>query len=238
MLNGLLESVSSLVFPPKCEICDVAVAPSAGVCAECASDIQWLKPPFCVSCGRSLSHELEKCGPCTTESFHYDCAYASALYDGKNKELIHAYKFKRRKHLKIFFAKSLIRFARLYLRNERFDAVVAVPLDPIKKMERGFNQSELLAAQVSIEFHIPDASKGLERKKSPSPQSLLNKTDRKTNVKDRFFTKTPSFFNQKKILLIDDILTTGQTASECARTLKNAGASRATVLVCARGLYQ
>ena len=115
------------------------------------------------------------------------------------------------------------------------DGVAAVPLDLEKKRSRGFNQSELLSAQIALELKVPDVSKELTRKKSESPQALLAKTDRKINVRDRFAVKNTGSFRAIRVLLIDDILTTGHTTSECAKTLKNAGAASVTVMACARG---
>jgi len=237
LLKNLAENVTALVFPLECEICHATLPPSppSGVCARCESEIRWLEPPFCVSCGRSLRFEVKKCAACEGESFHYDRAFACAFYEGTMRELIHAYKFGGRKYLKNFFARSLARFIHRHLSERPFDAVAAVPMDPEKKRSRGFNQSELLSAPIALALEVPDASKELTRKKSDSPQALLAKTDRKSNVKDRFAVKNTSDFKAKNVLLIDDILTTGHTASECAKALKNAGAGSVTVLTCARG---
>ena len=237
LLKNLAKNVAALVFPPECEVCHATrpPSPSSGVCARCESGIRWLEPPFCVSCGRSLRFEGIKCAACEGESFHYDRAFACAFYEGTMRELIHAYKFGGRKYLKNFFASRLERFIGRHLSERPFDAVAAVPMDPQKKRSRGFNQSELLSAPIAAALKIPDVSKELTRKKSDSPQALLAKTDRKTNVKNRFAVKNTADFKTKNVLLIDDILTTGHTASECAKALKNAGAASVTVLVCARG---
>ncbi len=237
LLKNLAENVAALVFPLECEICHATLpsSPSSGVCVRCESEIGWLEPPFCVSCGRSLRHEVKKCAACEGEVFHYDRAFACAFYEGTMRELIHAYKFGGRKYLKNFFARSLVRFIRRHLSGRRFDAVAAVPMDPEKKRSRGFNQSELLSAPIARALKMSDASRELTRKKSDSPQALLAKTDRKTNVKNRFAVKNTADFKAKNVLLIDDILTTGHTASECAKALKNAGAASVTVLTCARG---
>ena len=237
LLKNLAENVAALVFPSECESCHATLppSPSSGVCARCESEIRWIEPPFCVSCGRPLRHAVEKCAACGSESFHYDRAFACAFYEGKMRELIHAYKFGGRKYLKNFFAGSLLGFIGRHLSERPFDAVAAVPIDPEKKRSRGFNQAELLSAPIARALEIPDVSKKLTRKKSDSPQALLAKTERKTNVKDRFAAKNTADFKAKNVLLIDDILTTGHTASECAKALKNAGAASVTVLACARG---
>ena len=238
MLKNLLEGVSSLVFPAVCETCHTVLSPfsALGVCVKCESEIKWLAPPFCVSCGRTLKNEVPRCGQCTKGSFHFDRAFACALYEGKMKELIHHYKFGRRKCLKEFFVKAMTNFIGRHLKNDLFDLILAVPIDNEKKAERGFNQSELISNRLACVLKIPDASEEIDRIKSASPQSLLAKMDRKLNVQGRFSSRNKNFFDHKDALLIDDILTTGETASECAKTLKEAGASSVTVLACARGI--
>ena len=151
------------------------------------------------------------------------------------KALIHAYKFEGRKTLKKFFSDVLERFIEQHLKTVSFDAVAAVPLDPDNKRSRGFNQSEFLSRRVAQMLKVDDLSKEIHRKKSASPQSLLSKTQRRINVKGCFFASPGHRFSSKKILLIDDILTTGQTASECAKILKAAGALSVDVLTLARG---
>lgn len=122
-----------------------------------------------------------------------------------------------------------------HLRNEYFDAVIAVPMAQEKKRERGFNQAELISRPIANDLNIPDASAVVSRVRSSAPQSSLRKTDRAVNVKGAFHVRDKNALLAKNILLVDDILTTGQTASECARVLKDAGARSVSVLTLARG---
>ena len=237
MLKDFFETASSIIFPVECETCKAVLSPlpPLGVCARCESEIKILRAPHCATCGRTLANDGPKCAECYNESFHFDRAFACALYEGKMKELLHAYKFGRRKYLKNFFLKIMSQFVHAYVKTEHFDAVAAVPIDPKKKRERGFNQSELLSKKLAARLKLPHASRGLSRTRSSSPQSLLSKQDRKQNVQGCFLVKAKESFREKRVLLIDDILTTGQTASECARILKEAGARSVTLLACARG---
>ena len=237
MLRSLFEVAASLVFPVECETCSVTLSPlpPVGVCARCEAEIKWVNAPHCVSCGRTLRNETSKCAECLDEKFYFDRAFACALYEGKMKELLHAYKFGRRKYLGNFFIKAMEKFMNAHVKPGTFDAVVAVPMDKIKRNERGFNQSALLSARLAKKLNVPHYSKKLRRAYSSTPQSLLTKTDRKLNVRGRFSVASNVLLHGKRILLVDDILTTGQTASECARVLKEAGASTVTVLACARG---
>lgn len=129
----------------------------------------------------------------------------------------------------------MTRFARTHITAGTLDAVVSVPLDAKKERERGFNQSARVARLVARELGIPHIKHALRRSPSPSPQSLLMRSDRKKNVAGRFAVRDAGTLRGRRILLIDDILTTGYTASECARVLKEAGATNIVTLVCARG---
>ena len=237
MLARFKKWLGFLLFPALCESCDAPIRFDSTdfLCARCAASIKTIRPPHCTVCGRTSQEP--RCAACAGERFHFDRACAFAWYEGKSKELLHLYKFDERKILKNFLAGRMKDFAQTHLDGEKFDMLVAVPMDAEKKRRRGFNQSALLASELSKKLGIRDGSRGIARKKSPSSQSLLSKADRKSNIEGCFYATSENFFKEaKKLLLIDDVLTTGETASECARVLKQAGAGSVTVLACARGL--
>lgn len=238
MFQSVLEIASSLIFPLECETCKAVLPPlpPVGICARCESEIRLITPPHCASCGRTLKGSGPRCAECLEEVFHFDRAYACAPYEGQMKELLHAYKFGGRKYLANFFIKLMARFAENHLNKADHDAILPVPVDAEKKRERGFNQSGLISTALSKRLALPHLSRSLKRVKSPSPQSLLPKEDRRSNIAGCFSVKDEAAIRGKQLLLVDDILTTGYTASEAAHALKNAGARSVTVLACARGL--
>ena len=120
--------------------------------------------------------------------------------------------------------------------GQEFDCVVPVPLHPSKLRARGFNQSERIARVLSERRSWPLDTMGLFRARKTRTQTDLHATERRQNVQGIFDTKTPLYFDGKSVLLIDDVLTTGSTVSECARVLRNAGARRVAALALARGL--
>lgn len=238
MLQTIGRVASSLIFPKTCETCD-ALLPATdllGVCGACAGKILKISAPFCPGCGRPCAYENTRCGQCGHEEFCFDRAYAACYYEGKTSELLQAFKFGGRKSLRCFFARLLTGFIRVHLDPQAFDAVVSVPLDPAKQRERGYNQALLLSAPVARELAKPELSSFFKKKKTFKTQSSLNKTERARNIEGTFFVTDAEPFSEKRILLVDDILTTGFTASECAGTLKQAGARAVTVLAAARGL--
>lgn len=240
MLNKAFTFLLNVLFPPRCQACrsTLSFSNSAPVCGPCVSRIRWIEPPHCVACGRSLGI-LGICPACPTggEKFHFDKALACAAYEGPVRKMLHRYKFGRKTALKSFLKSHLLDFAAKNLKNEDFDAVLAVPLDSDGLYYRGFNQSRVLSEALGKSMKLRDLSSAVGRKKSPSRQSLLAKRERKTNVRGAFFLKDKTAFSGSgRVLLVDDILTSGQTLSECAKTLKEAGAKSVTALAFARAL--
>jgi ComF family protein len=238
MLKIITEILLWPFFPTQCETCSKPISPfpPSGVCGRCEGEIKRLRPPYCALCGRPVQNEGARCASCLEENFAFDRAFACALYEGKMKELIHRYKFDGRHYLRHFFSRLMLSFIQNHLRERSYETLAAVPMDRAKKQTRGFNQSELLSARLAKTLGLPEASHSLRRRGRILPQSLLAKKDRKTNAQGSFEVTDQKYFDGKNVLLIDDILTTGHTASECAGVLKKAGARSVEVLACARGL--
>lgn len=235
MGTRFLRFLLSLVLPADCALCGGALPHSSegGVCATCESTLGYLDPPFCPACGRPAA--AGRCGRCDGHSFHFDRAYACTYYEGPTRELLHLYKFSRRRALGRFFARRMAFFARTRVQPAAFDAVVAVPLDSRARRERGFNQSESVARLVAHELGVEHLPSAMRRSASPSPQSRLPRGKRKKNVSGRFSVSGAATLRGRRLLLVDDVLTTGHTASECARVLKEAGAASVIALAYARG---
>lgn len=126
-------------------------------------------------------------------------------------------------------------FIEKYLIKTDYDITLAVPISKERWLERGFDQSELISSEIAKHCGISHSSGNLIHIHPGAPQSLLAKNQRKMNVKGAFLVRNSDEFHSKRLLLIDDILTTGYTASECAKTLKRSGAASVTVLTLARG---
>lgn len=129
-------------------------------------------------------------------------------------------------------------FYKSHLQNLHFDAVAAIPLDQSRMRDRGFNQAELLSKKLAARIGLRDVTRYVKREgHGATPQSLLTKRDRRQNVAGAFTHSRELPHNLSHILLIDDLLTTGHTASECAKALKHAGAKEVTVLALARSFW-
>ncbi len=238
-LDGLL----NFIYPAACGLCskklDDKYQRSLLICKECLSKMKKNRPPFCKKCGRSLAglvETLDTCRDCNQKKFYYERAHACYLYEGAVKEALHLFKYAKRQSLsKMFcglFIESLIRDG--YILKD-IEGVIAVPLHGTKIRERGFNQSYMLAEAAARRFKIKEMSMHLKRISNTGPQSELDKNERRNNIKDAFRVQNDGSIKGKRLLLIDDVFTTGATLNECARVLKAAGAAQISCLTFSRG---
>jgi len=160
----------------------------------------------------------------------FDAAYCYGAYDGNLRRLIHLLKYDRMRPLAVPLGRLM---AAGLPPNEPVDAVVPVPLHWRRRWRRGFNQSELLARQVAERYGVK-VSSALRRGRATASQAGLTSSRRRANVAGAFFVKRRQEVEGRRILLVDDVMTTGATAGACGAALKRAGASRVTVLTLAR----
>lgn len=206
------------------------------MCEKCLEAPKPLTPEiFCVKCRTPFLREraLDEnglCRLCAAGTAEFDAAYAWGGYDGVLKDLIHCFKFHGMRSLSAPLGGYL---AEAFPRSERLDAIVPMPIHWTRRMVRGFNQCELLARELSRHTGVPVA-KLLVRVKRTQKQSNLAGAKRRKNVKGSFGTADAEPIRGKRVLLIDDVLTTGATVNEAARELKRHGAARVAVLTVAR----
>jgi ComF family protein len=196
--------------------------------------------PLCVVCGIPFigSGSDHVCGSCCTSVPHFDAARAALAYEGASRDLIHAFKYRNKTHLRRPLA--LLTMERLsdFIHYRRPDLIVAVPLHQKKLSSRGFNQAILLGEIFSQRLNIPLDRRNLRRSRWTEPQVNLAAVDRRMNVKGAFSIHDSALLKDRRILLVDDVLTTGSTVEECSRVLKASGVSDVTVITVARALAQ
>lgn len=162
----------------------------------------------------------------------FDSVYTYGFYEGRLRQLVHLFKYGKMEPLAATFGPLL---ARALPREESFDVIVPMPLHWRKLWQRGFNQAELLAAEVARRWSVP-VMNAARRKKYAESQAGLTASKRRANVSGAFSVpkRYRNRLDGKHVLLIDDVMTTGATANACARELKRAGAARVTLLTLAR----
>jgi ComF family protein len=188
---------------------------------------------YCVDCktpflNRFPLDEQGRCSLCRLGLTGFDTVYTFGSYEATLRQLIHLFKYNQIRPL----ARPLgALIARAIPREHRFDLIIPMPLHWKKRWSRGYNQSELLAKEVSRRWGVPVA-KIVRRVKPTAPQAGLSNSKRRLNVRGAF--KTSANLKGLRVLLIDDVLTTGATAGACASVLKRAGASHVAVAAVAR----
>src|SRR5439155_22666788 len=164
------------------------------------------------------------CANCAHRTLHFEAAVAAYRGRGVVRHIIHEFKYGRQIHLRHLVA----RWLRAALDDERlhgnhFDVLVPVPLHPARQRERGFNQARLLSELLSAQISLP-SKLHLERIRYTTTQTALDRSERMENLHNAFRLRKNADVRGLRVLLIDDVLTTGSTLSECARVLKRAGA--------------
>lgn len=240
MLKQAAMAFQEIVFPCYCLICRkrLPLEPARGVvCGGCMSKIIPNTPPFCLRCGRKIAADYSgktACGNCREDEFWFDRAWASCLYEGVVKEMIHKLKYNNKIPLALPLSGLLTGFIRDYhLPVTGCDYVIPIPLYPARQREREFNQAGILADATGECLNLKVMAGNLIRRRDTSSQASLSKKKRWQNMQGAFGLKDAAAVKEKTILLIDDVLTTGSTASEAARALKQAGSGSVFVLTVA-----
>jgi ComF family protein len=233
--TGLLP-LGVLFFPRHCAACGVAVR-SGWLCGNCLDSLIAVTPPRCEACSQPYSGALESfvCSNCRGRAFHFVCAVAVMQSRGVMRDLIHRFKYGGEVWLGGplgDFLRQGLRDARL--KDETFDGVVPVPLHPLRRREREFNQAEVLGRELARGQRL-EFCDSLERIRYTVTQTHFDRRRRMRNLRDAFKVRRNAAVRGKSLLLVDDVLTTGSTLDECARVLLAAGARTVHALTVARG---
>lgn len=240
-LKSVSDTAFGFVYPNVCQICGAqrATADEGYVCSRCWEQVRFIKPPFCERCGLPFQGSLTtsfECTNCREMELHFRSARSAVSATGVVLEVIHRYKYKRALWFEPFLADLLLREALPELRREKWDWIVPVPLHPAKKRQREFNQAERLGALLGESAGIPMNAKLLKRVAATATQTKLTRQQRAENMRNAFALDSPQKLNGERIVVFDDVFTTGATTNACAGVLLAAGAAEICVWTVARGL--
>ncbi len=237
----LVRILLNLLYPLRCPTCRrlLPAEGEPGLCGDCRDRIRFLQPPFCPQCGKTFAPAATAtgavCPDCWKDRPHFSCCLSACRYEGLIRECIHLFKYRGKTALAKPLAELIASCAREHLALTGREFVVPVPLHPARQREREFNQAELLALHLARDFGLRFAGDNLIRRRNTVAQSTIGPRERHANVEGAFRLRRPEVFRGAVVILVDDVFTTGATVSECARLLREAGATMVIVLTLARG---
>ncbi len=240
MIKKLFQSSLDILYPPECHFCSEPLNGGACVCSACQPELAQVEAPFCCQCGEpydGIIDEFFACPNCDGMEMAFDFAIAALRNGNKARELVHAFKYSKQRHLSRDMAKMM---ADAYHRDERFRGsdwvIVPTPLHWSRRLKRTFNQSDDLAMHLAKEIDVA-IKPALWRKGRTPTQTRLNRKKRMHNLAGSFQLRAAQLGSKPlNIILVDDVLTTGSTAHECASTLKeNPKVNKVAVLTFLRG---
>lgn len=221
------QDLLNLLFPPRCVACQQS---GDWLCPACQQGIQFVKPPVCPLCGQATALP-RLCRSCRRDPPHIDGIRAVGYLEGTLRTAVHRFKYSNIRPLTVQLGRLLNR----YLRDNQLpaDVVVPVPLHPDRLKERGYNQAALLAKEMVKGLDLPVAEEALVRSRITVPQVGLTARQRRENVEGAFCC-TDTSLEGRRVLLIDDVCTTGATLEACSIALRPVGVASVWGLVLAR----
>ncbi len=232
-LKRAAAKVTELVYPRRCPVCDEPAPYGEKICLSCMKKLKALRYPWCEKCGKKLNSESRICTDCEKRPhsfvrcrsvFEYPCI-SSAVY---------RFKYLGRREYAAFFAESSVKVLGDYIEGLNPDMITCVPLSNAKMLKRGYNQAGDYAEELSKLINVPFCEAAVKRVRNTAPMKLLSPAERQKNLKNAF-KSGQNVVKSKRILLVDDIYTTGATMDACARVLLEAGAESVYCMTLASG---
>jgi ComF family protein len=233
-----VDALASLVFPAPCRICEATLdtASRIPICEACRDSLRPIAGPVCETCGRPFVSVKAgpRCHACRREIYGFDVARSYGPYNDAMVRAILLLKYDGVLPLGRWFAARLAGIVASHPKEFAADVVVPVPLHPARLRERGYNQAELIARPLARRLGLPLRSYLLVRTK-PRPEKLkLTRRERWETVRGAYALRERARVDNLRVLLVDDVMTTGATLDACSRALRRAGASRVAALTVAR----
>jgi len=233
------KTLLDLVFPRACASCGGRVdEASSHLCWDCQAQLPFIRQPYCARCGDPVEGRVDEaftCHNCDDLQPAFDIARSVVRYRGPMQRMIQDFKY----HAAHWLAPDLVRLMTAGLQTSKeigdFAGICCVPLHRVKQRMRGYNQAALLARGLAQTLDKPFLRNTLVRLRQTGTQTHLTARERVANVHGAFAVRRPAALSERAVLLVDDVMTTGATVSECSRVLKAVGATRVCVLTVARG---
>lgn len=230
-MKRITKKMLDLLVPPVCPICSTPIFETGTLCPSCFAAMHFITDPCCQVCGHPFPFDTLGdlvCPKCLANPPLFHKAVSVLVYDDMSKRILLPFKHGDRLDFVPLMAKMMAIRGKSVIENA--DVIIPIPLHRFRLLRRKYNQSALLASAISKNFHKPYAPDGLKRIRSTPRQGKLSPEQRRQNVAHAFCVNKHYDFKDKSVLLIDDVLTTGATANECAKVLLKAGAKQIDIL--------
>ena len=242
LIRTVLDALASVIFPAPCRICGSILlnASRIPVCEACLGSITLISAPMCECCGRPFVSAVAAeaiqplCRLCRVPTYAFERARSLAIYDDALLGAITLMKYEQVTRLGVWFSERLAELVKADGEKFRADIVVPVPLHPDRLRERGYNQAELLARPLARRLKLKLDVSLLVRTKPRPPRLVLSRSEHWKSVRGAYATRPGRRVDNLRILLVDDVLTTGATLDACSRALKKAGAAEVIGLTVGR----
>jgi len=221
----LFQTILDIIYPVRCPICGEIVIPKGNkICKPCKDKLQYITEPRCKKCSKPIAQEEEEyCSDCERKNFHFTKGYAIWVYDEAMRRSIANFKYHNKREYAKFYIEEMLLAYGDEIKKMAPDVIVPIPLHRSKYRERGYNQAEVLACGLGKRLTIPVLSHLLVRNKKTLPQKQLSDKERLRNLQEAFmFNQTVAGRYRReinKVLLVDDIFTTGSTIEACTNEL-------------------
>ena len=217
------EGLFNIVFPPRCPVCDEVIHVGKDTCEDCRKKVVCIGEPSCKKCGKPLENQRrEYCTDCMKKKHYFSQGKAVFVYQGEIRQSMYRFKYSNKREYAGFYAKEAVRIYGDWIRTKQIEAIVPVPMYRWKEKGRGYNQAAVFALALGEKMNLPGEKRMVKRIRNTTPQKELNDVERKINLK-KAFQLVPNIVKYRKILIVDDIYTTGSTIDAVAEVLLQAG---------------
>jgi ComF family protein len=242
IIRAAFDALTAILFPAPCRIClqPLTNASRIPICETCLSSLERIAEPMCKCCGRPFANPLASqtlqplCRLCRANLYGFSRARSFAIYNDALGAAIILLKYEAVMRLGDWFATRLAETIAQYGEGFRPDVIVPVPLHPDRLRERGYNQADLIARPLARRLGVKLRPDVLVRTRPRPPQLVLSRTERWKSVGGAYATREGVRVDKLRVLLVDDVMTTGATLDSCARALRKAGAAEVFGLTVAR----
>lgn len=223
-VKKISEIAKDVVFPKSCPMCDEVMERGRLICKKCEPKLVYIDEPKCKKCGKQIeSEETEYCADCRKAHHYYKRGIAAFQYNDMVSHSIYRFKYHNRRTYAEFYGSAIAERYREEIVRWDADVIIPVPIHERKMIKRGYNQAELIAKELGKNLGIKVDGRILKRVVNTRPQKEMSRNERKKNT-EKAFKISNSVVKYRKIILVDDIYTTGSTVDACSKALLAAGA--------------